>query len=99
MTIPEGVNQLKIDYEAEDSASIVMISGNENLISGSKISISVTAPDGSVGYYTLNINVKKKSNFLKILFIMIIIMALIAGGFYVYKKFIASKQEEKYEYE
>ena len=99
LTINEGTDTLDIDAIAEDSAAIVMITGNENLKSGSKITISVTATDGTVGYYTININVKKKSNFIKILFIIILILALLAGGFYIYKKFIASKEGEKYEYE
>ncbi len=99
LTINEETSYLDIEAVAEDSSSIVMISGDENLKSGSKITISVTATDGNVGYYTININVKKKSNFIKILFIIIILLALGAGGFYIYKKFIASKEGEKYEYE
>lgn len=99
LVIKDGVTSLQIDYVPEDSEATVMITGNDKLVSGSKITITVTAPDGSVGYYTLNITVKKKSNFLKILFIIVMIMAILVGGYYIYKKFIATRSEDKYEYE
>lgn len=99
LTINEGVTELSIDAKSEEDSSIVMINGNENLKNGSKITISVTAEDGSVGYYYININVKKRSNFIKILFIIIIILVLAAGGFYIYKKIVSGKDGDKYEYE
>jgi len=100
LTINSGVTQLNIDYEPEDSSSIVLISDNNNLKNGSEITISVTAESGDVDYYKLIITVKEKSNFISILFIIIIILALVAGGFYIYKKFVATKSDGgKYEYE
>ena len=87
--------------EAEDkNAKISDVSGNNNLKDGSKVVISVTAEDGvTVNKYNINIRVKKKSNFIKILFIIILIMALLAGAYYLYKKFVLSKSGDKYEYE
>lgn len=99
LTIKEGITKLNIDYEPEDSSSNVTISDNENLTTGSKITITVTAEDGTNGYYYINIAVQKKSNFIKILFIIILILALLAGGYYIYKKFIQKNGGEKYEYE
>lgn len=99
LTVDEGVTSIKVDAVAEDSTSVVMISGADNLKNGSKVTISVTAQDGSVGYYYINVNVKQKSNFIKILFIIVLILSLVAGGFYIYKKVMASKEGEKYEYE
>lgn len=99
LPISEGVTEVEIDAKPEDSSSVVTVSDNTNLKNGSKITITVTAEDGSVGYYYINVTVKQKSNFIKILFIIILILALGAGGFYMYKKFMASKEGEKYEYE
>ena len=99
LIIDADVDSLIINYEVADEKSNVSITGNENLENGSVITITVTAEDGSVSDYTIDIIVKKKSNFLSILFIIIVILALGAGGFYVYKKFFASKSGEKYEYE
>lgn len=99
LPISEGVTSVEVDAKPEDSSSVVTISDNTNLKNGSKITVTVTAEDGSVGYYYINVTVKQKSNFIKILFIIIIILALGAGGFYIYKKFMASKEGEKYEYE
>ena len=77
--IDESVNELNIDYEAEDSKSTVLISGNNN--------------------YSIDIKIKKKSNLLKILFIIILILSIVAGGYYIYKKVMNSKSGDKYEYE
>ena len=93
------VDELNIDYEAEDEKAVVSISGNENLTNGSKVTITVTAEDGTENVYSININLKKKSNFISILFIIILILAIVAGAYYTYKKFIQSKMGEKYEYE
>lgn len=99
LPISEGVTSLEVDAKPEDSSAVVTVSDNTNLKNGSKITVKVTAEDGSIGYYYINVTVKQKSNFIKILFIIIIILALGAGGFYIYKKFMASKEGEKYEYE
>ena len=99
LIIDNGVNELNIDYELEDEKSTVMISGNNNLKSGSKIIIKVVAEDGSETNYNININVKKKSNFIKILFIIVLILSVIAGGYYIYKKIMNGKSGDKYEYE
>ncbi len=93
------VSELDIDYEAEDEKAVVTITGNSNLTNGSKIVITITAEDGTENVYNLNITMKQKSNAFTILFIIILILAIIAGGYYVYKKFIQSKMGDKYEYE
>lgn len=99
LIIDEEDKELNINYETADDKAIVIIDGDSDLKDGSKIVINVTAEDGTENTYTINISVKKKSNFLSILFIIILILALIAGGYYIYKKFIAGKKESKYEYE
>lgn len=99
LKIKEGIDKLDIEYTAEDDLASVSISGNKELKHGSKIVLSVTAQDGSVGYYNINILVKKSSNIIKILFIIILILAIGAGGYYVYIKFIKNRGGEKYEYE
>lgn len=95
----EGVNELDIDYEAEDEKAVVCITGNENLTNGSKVKVTVTAEDGTENVYVIDITLKEKSNAFSIIFIIILILALIAGGYYIYKKFIQSKMGDKYEYE
>ncbi len=99
LTIDESIKELSIDYEAEDKSSIVLINGNSNLSNNSKITISVTAQDGTVENYTITVYVKKKSNTIKILFIIILILAIVASGYYVYKKIFNKNEEDKYEYE
>ena len=99
IVIDEDVKTLNIDYKEEDDKATVIVQGNENLANGSKITITVSAEDGTVNYYYINILVKAKSNFLGILFIIILIIAVLAGGYYLYKKFVKSKEGDKYEYE
>lgn len=99
LIISEEDKELNIDYETEDEKAIATITGNSNLSDGSKIVLDVTAEDGTLNSYIINITVKRKSNVLSILFIIILILAIIAGAYYMYKKFIASKKGEKYEYE
>lgn len=97
--IDEGVNELNIDYEAEDSKSTVLISGNSDLTEGSRVTVKVIAEDGTETDYSIDIKIKKKSNLLKILFIIILILSIAAGGYYIYKKVMNSKSGDKYEYE
>lgn len=100
LTIDNGVKELNIEYKTEDDNAVVSITGNNDLENGSKISIKVTAEDGTENIYNINISVKKQSSFIKVLFIIIIILALLAGAYYVYIKFVKnSKSGDKYEYE
>lgn len=99
LVIDEEDKFLNINYETEDDKAEVKVNNNENLTNGSKVTISVTAEDGTVKYYYINILVKAKSNALGILFIIILILAILAGAYYVYKKFVLSKSGDKYEYE
>ena len=77
----------------------MVLSNNANLTNGSKITVTVEAEDGTVKYYYINILVKAKSNVFGIIFIIIIILAILAGAYYLYKKFVLSKSGDKYEYE
>lgn len=97
--IDEGVNELNIDYEAEDSKSTVLISGNSDLTEGSRVTVKVIAEDGTETDYSIDIKIKKKSNLLKILFIIILILSIVAGGYYIYKKVMNGRSGDKYEYE
>ena len=99
LIIDEEDKELDFKYETEEESTIVDITNNQNLKSGSKITIMVVAEDGTSNYYYINILVKEKSNMLGIIFIIIIILAILAGAYYVYKKFIKPRSEAKYEYE
>lgn len=100
LTIDNGVTELNINYKTQDEKATVSITGNNNLQNGSKINIKVTAEDGTENNYILNITVKKQSNFIKVLFIIILILALLAGAYYVYIKFVKNRKSgDKYEYE
>ncbi len=101
LTIDSGINELDMSMETDDkNAKISGVSGNSNLKDGSKVVISVTAEDGvTVNKYNINIKVKKKSNIIKILFIVVLILSVLAGAYYLYKKLVLSKSGDKYEYE
>lgn len=96
-------NETELDiYEItpDDVKASVDIKNNENLSNGSKIEIVVTAEDGkTTKIYTIDIRVRKQSNLIKVLFIIIIILSVIALGYYIYKKIVSSKTGDKYEYE
>lgn len=98
--VGEEVLSIGINYETDDENANVNIEGNEDLKEGSKVKIIVTAEDGkTTNTYNIDVKVKKKSNFIKILFIIILILSILAGAYYIYKKFVQSKSGEKYEYE
>lgn len=99
LVINEEDTTLNINYEVEDDNANVKIDNNSNLTNGSKVTISVIAEDGTVKYYYINILVKAKSNALGIIFIIIMILAILAGAYYLYKKLVLSKSGDKYEYE
>ena len=99
--VESNENELDIyELNTEDENAVVEVKNNSNLTNGSKVDIVVTSENEEViNTYTIDIKVKKKSNFIKVLFTFIIILAIIAGGYYVYKKFVMSKKGDKYEYE
>ena len=97
--VDRDTKTLRINYETDDEKSTVEVNGNNNIIDGGKVSVKVTAEDGTENEYIINITLKKKSNSFKIIFIIILILALLAGAYYVYKKIIQGKSSEKYEYE
>lgn len=99
VTIDSNVKELVIDYDVEDENAMAYISGNENLQNGNVIRIQVTSEDEKVNTYVINVKVKKKSNFIKILFTIILILSLLAGAYYIYKKYKQGKSGDKYEYE
>lgn len=99
--IDSDVTELDLTMEAENkNAKISDVSGNSNLKDGSKVVISVTAEDGvTVNKYNINVRIKKKSNLIKILFIIVLVLSVLAGAYYLYKKIVLSKSGDKYEYE
>lgn len=97
--IDSNVKELVIDYDVEDKTAFPYISGNENLKDGSVIEILVVSEDEKENTYVINVKVKKKSNFIKILFTIILILSLLAGAYYIYKKYKQGKSGDKYEYE
>lgn len=97
--IDSNVKELVIDYDVEDENAMAYIMGNENLKDGSVVEIGVIAEDESESIYIINIKIRKKSNFIKILFSIILILSLLAGAYYIYKKYKQSKSGDKYEYE
>lgn len=99
LVINEEDKTIDINYETEDDKSNVKVDNNNNLTNGSKVTITVTAEDGTVKYYYINILVKAKSNALGVIFIIIMILAILAGAYYLYKKLVLSKSGDKYEYE
>lgn len=99
LEINEGVSSLSINYVTEDNNAKVMIDGNNNLVDGSKISVKVYAEDGTTNEYIINISVKSSSNVLGIIFIIVIVLVILVGAYYLYKKFVLDKKGDKYEYE
>lgn len=98
--VDEDTLSLGINYETEDKNAIVNIEGNEKISNGSKVKLIVTAEDGkTTNTYIIDVKIKKKSNFIKILFIIILILSILAGAYYIYKKFVSNKSGENYEYE
>lgn len=99
VTISKDIKNLSLEYETEDKDATVEVSGNSNLKNGSRIIIKVTALDGTSSNYVINVFVKKKSNIIKILFIIVLVLAIGAGGYYIYKKIMEKHGGDKYEYE
>lgn len=101
LNIDSNTKELDIEeYETVDEKAEVSIEGNTDLGKNSVVHIIVTAEDGiTTTSYNFEIKVKKKSNFLKILFIIILLLSILAGAYYLYQKFVASRSGEKYEYE
>ena len=52
------------------------------------IADAIRAKNGTTNTYNIDVKVKKKSNFIKILFIIILILSILAGAYYIYKKFV-----------
>lgn len=101
ITIENNEYELDIyELEAEDTNASIDVKNNTNLTKGSIVSIVVTAEDGkTINTYNINISVKRKSNLIKYLFIIILILAVLAGAYYIYKKVVLSRTGDKYEYE
>ena len=79
ITLDKKETELEIEAIAEDSKSTVLIEGNKDLDVGSKIIITVTAEDGSVSNYTLEVTKRKKGvNVFLVVVLIIIIILLIA---------------------
>ncbi len=100
LKINEGVSILNILATASDEKSTVSIEGNENLKNGSKIKIKVTAEDGSVKEYVINIRVGNQGGniFLTIIVVILIILVLAylvlrAMGYKIWFNFDAVKEK------
>lgn len=79
LTITEKEKELDITAVPADENSVITVEGNENLKVGSQIKITVTAEDGSVQEYFLNITgIKKSANIFLIIFVVLIIIIVIA---------------------
>ena len=62
--VQNEINELDLEYEAEDSEAITSISGNSNLVVGqNKVEITVTSSDGfSTNTYELYVTKKEEGN-------------------------------------
>lgn len=79
ITIKEGIKELNINATPDDEKSTITIEGNDNLTSGSKIKIRVTAEDGSYTDYFINIRTIKKGGNAFLTVIVIILIVLVMG--------------------
>jgi len=70
-------NSLTIDYEQEDTKSNVIINGNNELKNGSIIRIVVTAEDGSVLEYKINIEKEESNNFMLFIIIGVVLLLIL----------------------
>ncbi len=108
LTITEKEKELNITAVPADENSVITIEGNENLKVGSQIKITVTAEDGSIQEYFLNISgIKKSANIFLIIFVVLIIIVVIAYlllrimGYKIYfnldavKSLFSSKKKKK----
>lgn len=64
ITVPKDVNKLDLDYKLSDSKASVKVVGNDNLKSNKNnvVEIIVTAEDGSIKTYTLNVSFSSDSS-------------------------------------
>ena len=72
--VEPGTTELKMSYRPESTYSSVEVEGNENLVNGSKIKITVISQDGQKTPYTLTV---KYANSKVVLIILIVLLSLI----------------------
>ncbi|MDD2505074.1 MAG: hypothetical protein PHF21_02240 [Bacilli bacterium] len=90
-------DKLDIEVDLSSEKAQYQIIGNDNLKNRSKITITVTAEDGSETPYIINI---KKSNNISGVFIVIIVVGIAAFvGFKLIKRITLREKETNYEYE
>ena len=64
LEVPDNITKLTIDTEVEDSSATYEIIGNDNLVNGNNVvKIKVTAENGDVKTYTLNVLVQDEALF------------------------------------
>jgi len=97
LKIKEDIKNLNIKVELEDEKASYILTGNDNLKSGSKINIVVTAENGSENVYTIKI--KKKNNSLLAIIIIIILGIACVVGFKLIRNLLPAKKDDKYGYE
>lgn len=76
LEISRGCKSLDIDATAEDPLAVINVDGNDNLKDGSVVRINVTAQDGTMSTYNVNISIKG-FNMLSILYLLIPILIFI----------------------
>lgn len=101
LLINKDDTELKIHCEVEDEKSFYVISGNEKLENGSKITIEVNSENEEKAVYEIEIEKKeKKKNTVLIVFIIIIIVGVIGYVlFKLLKNILPAKEDKNYDYE
>ena len=94
------VDRLDIEVKVEDENANYQVVGNANLTNKSKITITVTAEDGSKSTYLINI-IKSSSDIVGILIIIVILGSAAFVGFKLFSQFQmkVKEKESTYEYE
>lgn len=77
ITLGKEESELEIEAKPEDEKSTISIDGNTELDVGSKVVITVTAEDGSVSTYTLEVTKRKKGTNIFLVLILILIAILV----------------------
>lgn len=105
VVIKEDEKSLNFNIELEDENATYEIDNNNDLVNGSVIKVRVIAEDLTETTYNFNIIKevvsvpKKKSNFLTLILIFIILGIIGVVAFKFIKNIIPAKADEKYDYE
>ncbi len=97
LKVDKEVESLKVSVTLEDEKASYLVTGNNKLKNNSKVMIVVTAENGKDNVYT--IKVKKKSNILMQLLLILLIAIIAIFGFKVLKRILPAKKDKNYDYE